>query len=102
MSPETYAPVVTYAAGASNGVAMTSSASILSSVKTAVEKACADIPADKHVALVAITSTVNGELRSNLAIAYRVGDTFKADLWLGRSWKKDAQTEWGAQVTFTL
>ena len=101
--PVTVLPSVTYAAGATNGVAMMPpGSSILSSVKSAVSEACKEIPADKHVALVAVTSTVNGEVRSNLALAARVGDTFEVKTWVAKTWKKDSALEWGAQVVLSL
>lgn len=93
-----------YATPAStNGVAMnTPGLSILSSISAAVNEACKAIPPDRKVALVAVTSTVNGELRSNLALAAKLGDEFSVTSWIGRSWKKDAGTEWGVQLMLTL
>jgi hypothetical protein len=84
---------------ATTGVAMNPPPlTLLPSISAAVAKACESIPKDKHGALVAI-GTANGV---NLAVVGKIGDDFAVTAWIGRSWKKDAALDWGAEMKLTF
>ena len=89
--------------GVTNGVAVNAPPlEMMPSIKSAIDKACLEIPADKHVAVVGIITDKDGEKRANGAIVARVGDRFKVAGWLGKSWGTTNSKEIGAAVSLVL
>lgn len=82
-----------------NGVAMNPPGlSILGSIISAITEVCKTIPADKNLAFVAVTGS-NG---TNVAVVARIGDDLAVKAWFGRSWKKDDELDWGAQLMWAI
>ncbi len=99
--PPSVAPANTVYAlpSATAGVAMNAPAlNQLPSISAAIAKACESIPPGKNGALVAVAGA-NGV---NLALVSKIGEDLAITAWIGRSWKKDAATEWGAEVKLTF
>ncbi len=92
---------MTYAGGASNGVAMVvPPAELIPSITEAVNKAMAAIPAGCSGALVAIV-TPKG---TNLALAQKVGDHVRVTAWMGKTWGPtpgEPSWDYGAAATVT-
>lgn len=76
-------PVISYAGGATNGVAtMTPPDILLPTIMSSIEKACATIPAGQTGAMVALVDTKG----ANVAVVQKVGSNVKVMGWLGRTW----------------
>ena len=92
---------MTYAGGATNGVAMNSPADyLLPSISASIAKAMTAVPASKSGALVAIV-TPKG---CNLAVVQKVGNNFEVNAWIGKTWgPKLGEPGWdyGAQAKLT-
>jgi hypothetical protein len=85
--------VVTYAGGASNGVATVAPPEVLlPSITAAVTKACQSIPAGRTAALVAVADGKG----ANVAVVQKLGDHVTVMGWLGKSWGQPV--EGGASV----
>lgn len=92
-TPAPALPSVTYAGGASNGVAtVRPPEELLPSITAAVTRACQSIPAGRTAALVAVADRKG----ANVAVVQKIGDHVTVMGWLGKSWGKPI--EGGASV----
>jgi len=92
-TPASALPSITYAGGATNGVAtMVPPADLLPSITAAITKACTAIPPGRNAALVAVAD----QRGANVAAVQRVNDHVTVVAWLGKSWGKPL--EGGASV----
>jgi hypothetical protein len=79
---------VTYAAGASNGVAMNPPpADVAVSIAESIRKVCAIIPPDQHTALVARVDLAG----ANVIVARRFDNGWQADAYFGKVWQAGYQ-----------
>ena len=77
------APVISYAGGATIGVATMAPPDILlPTIMSSIEKACAAIPANQSGAMVALVDTKG----ANVAVVQKIGSNVKVMGWLGRTW----------------
>jgi hypothetical protein len=95
-------PSITYAAGASNGVAMMAPPSaLMASITSEITKAMAEVPAGSKGALVAVTSkNADGTFNANLAVVSKVGEHVKVMAWMGKSWPAKATYGAATQITW--
>jgi hypothetical protein len=79
---------VTYAAGASNGVAMNlPPAELAPSIADSIKKVCAIIPEGHSTALVARVDLAG----ANVIVARKFDDGWQADAYFGKTWKGGMQ-----------
>lgn len=76
----------------------------LPSIIAAIDKACAVIPSNQNVALVAVATSDGKTTEANLAAVARVGGSFRVSAWIGRSWgeNKPASSTIGGSVVWSF
>lgn len=80
------------------GVVVQPSYAISDSIKAQVARVLAEVPADKHAAIVTV-ATMSGV---NVAFAYRVNDTLQVAAWVGKSGWAGGPIDGGAVVKATF